>query len=48
MILVVYYLATRIMKVPQGGHSRYIRVVETRHLAPKKSLMLVEVLMSCR
>lgn len=43
IILLLYYLAGRLMKVPQGGGPRYIRVVETRHLAPKKSLMLVEV-----
>jgi flagellar protein FliO/FliZ len=43
IILILYYLAARFMKVPQGGPSRYIRVVETRHLAPKKSLVLVEV-----
>lgn len=43
VILILYYLAGRLMKVPQGGAQRYIRVVETRHLAPKKSLMLVEV-----
>ena len=43
IILVLYYLAGRLMKVPQGGGFRYIRVVETRHLAPKKSLVLVEV-----
>jgi len=42
IILILYYLAGRFMKVPQGG-ARYIRVVETRHLAPKKSLVLVEV-----
>ncbi len=44
IILVLYYLASRFLKLPQGGgSSRYIRVVETRHLAPKKSLVLVEV-----
>ena len=43
IILVLYYLAGRFMKLPQGGAFRYIRVVETRHLAPKKSLVLVEV-----
>lgn len=43
IILILYYLAGRLMKVPQGGGARYIRVVETRHLAPKKSLVLVEV-----
>ena len=43
IILILYYLAGRLLKVPQGGGARYIRVVETRHLAPKKSLVLVEV-----
>jgi len=43
IILILYYLAGRLMKVPQGGKARHIRVVETRHLAPKKSLLLVEV-----
>ncbi|WP_224959579.1 flagellar biosynthetic protein FliO [Geomonas subterranea] len=43
IILILYYLAGRLMKIPQGKSAGYIRVVETRHLAPKKSLMLVEV-----
>lgn len=43
IILVLYYLAGRLMKMPQGNRTGYIRVVETKHLAPKKSLMLVEV-----
>ncbi|QXE90277.1 flagellar biosynthetic protein FliO [Geomonas subterranea] len=43
IILILYYLAGRLMKMPQGKSAGYIRVVETRHLAPKKSLMLVEV-----
>ena len=43
IILILYYLAGRFLKVPQGTPFRYIRVVETRHLAPKKSLVLVEV-----
>lgn len=43
VILILYWLAGKFMKVPQGGGFRYIRVVETRHLAPKKSLVLVEV-----
>jgi flagellar protein FliO/FliZ len=43
IILVLYYLAGRFLKVPNGNSFRYIRVVETRHLAPKKSLVLVEV-----
>ena len=43
LILVLYYLAGRLMRVPRGRGLGYIRVVETRHLAPKKSLLLVEV-----
>jgi flagellar protein FliO/FliZ len=43
IILILYYLAGRFLKVPNGTSFRYIRVVETRHLAPKKSLVLVEV-----
>jgi flagellar protein FliO/FliZ len=45
LIFLFYYLAGKWFKMsPAGqGSSRYIRVVETRFLAPKKSLMLVEV-----
>lgn len=43
IILVLYYLAGKFLKVQRGGGAGYIRVVETRHLAPKKSLVLVEV-----
>ncbi|BCG48966.1 Flagellar biosynthesis protein FliO [Citrifermentans bremense] len=43
IILLLYYLAGRFLKVPQGGGAGYIRVVETRHFGPKKSLVLVEV-----
>ena len=45
IILLLYYLATRWFKGGPvgGGGSRYIRLVETRYLAPKKSLLLVEV-----
>jgi len=43
MILVIYHFAGRLMKAPQSSAERYIRVLETRHLSPKKSLMLVEV-----
>ena len=43
IILILYYLAGKFLKVPNGTPFRYIRVVETRHLAPKKSLVLVEV-----
>jgi len=43
IILILCYFIQRFLKVTQRGGSRYIRVIETRHLAPKKSLMLVEV-----
>lgn len=43
IILLLYYLAGRFLKVPQAGGGGYIRVVETRHFGPKKSLVLVEV-----
>jgi flagellar protein FliO/FliZ len=44
IILILYWAAGKFMKLPKGGgNSRYMRVVETRHLAPKKSLVLVEV-----
>ena len=43
IILLLYYLAGRLLKVPQTGGAGYIRVVETRHFGPKKSLVLVEV-----
>ncbi|MCM0081069.1 flagellar biosynthetic protein FliO [Geomonas sp. Red32] len=43
IILILYYLAGKLMKAPQAGGFRYIRVVETKHLAPKKQLVLVEV-----
>jgi len=44
VILLFSYLANRWFKnTPSAGVPRYIRLVETRHLGPKKSLMLVEV-----
>jgi flagellar protein FliO/FliZ len=43
IILILYWVAGKFLKVPQGGGARYIRVVEIKHLAPKKSLVLVEV-----
>ncbi len=45
LIYLVTYLSRRCLKGGFGPMTRqsYIRVVETRHLAPKKSLLLVEV-----
>lgn len=44
VIFLFSHFAGRWMKnVTPGGAPRYIRIVETRHLGPKKSLMLVEV-----
>ena len=44
IILILCYLANRFLKLPGGNPAaRYIRIVETRHLAPKKALLLVEV-----
>jgi flagellar protein FliO/FliZ len=45
MIFLAYYLANRFLKgnLMKKSVPRYIRVVESRFLAPKKSLMLVEV-----
>jgi flagellar protein FliO/FliZ len=49
VVLGLLYLATHLSKrwLKRGsgilGRQSYIRVVETRHLAPKKSLLLVEV-----
>ena len=45
MIYLFYYVSNRWFKVGihQRGAERHIRLVETRHLAPKKSLVLVEV-----
>ncbi len=45
LIYLAYYAATRWFKGMAGGTacSPLIRVVETRHLAPKRSLVIVEV-----
>lgn len=44
VIMLFSHLASRWLKnTPSAGVPRYIRLVETRHLGPKKSLMLVEV-----
>lgn len=45
VILLFYYLSNRLFKTGPvaGGAPRYIRLIETRYLAPKKSLLLVEV-----
>lgn len=44
IIFLFSHFASRWMKhVAPGGMPRYIRIVETRHLGPKKSLMLIEV-----
>ncbi|RQW83238.1 MAG: flagellar biosynthetic protein FliO [Geobacter sp.] len=45
LIYLAYYLANRFLKgnLMKKSVPRYIRVVESRFLAPKKSLMLVEV-----
>jgi len=45
LIYLITHLSRRWLKVGLGhtGRQSYIRVVETRHMAPKKSLLLVEV-----
>jgi flagellar protein FliO/FliZ len=48
LIYLVTYLSRRWLKgglglIGRQSHINYIRVVETRHMAPKKSLLLVEV-----
>ncbi len=45
VIMIFHYLSRRWMKgvVPGSSHHGYIRIVENRFLAPKKSLLLVEV-----
>jgi len=45
LILLFYYVSNRWLKsgMSVGGAQRYIRLIETRFLAPKKSLFLVEV-----
>lgn len=45
LIYLLLHLSSRWFKLgaPTRGGERHIRLVETRHLAPKKSLVLVEV-----
>ena len=45
LILLFYYASNRWLKgrLQAGNPHKYIRVIETRFLAPKKSLVLVEV-----
>jgi flagellar protein FliO/FliZ len=44
LILLAKHFSARLMNgTPGAMSSRHIRIVETRHLSPKKSLMLVEV-----
>ena len=45
IILLFYYISNRWLKIgsANGGRERHIRLVESRYLAPKKSLLLVEV-----
>ncbi len=45
LILLMYYAANRWLPAlsPTRGISRYIRVLETRYLAPKQALVLVEI-----
>ncbi len=45
LIYLLTYISSRWFKTGSAfkGRQGYIRIVETRHLAPKKSLMLVEV-----
>lgn len=54
IILLFYYVACKVLKIgiSHGGVQKYIRVIENRFLAPKKSLLLIEVggeylLLSC-
>lgn len=45
IILLFYYVSNRVLGSVKtiGGAPRYIRLIESRFLAPKKSLLLVEV-----
>ncbi|GAM09686.1 flagellar biosynthesis protein, FliO [Geobacter sp. OR-1] len=45
LILLFYYVSNRWLRagLATGNQQKYIRVIETRFLAPKKSLVLVEV-----
>jgi flagellar protein FliO/FliZ len=46
LILIIWHFSGKLMRgLPAGQHllSKHIRLVETRYLGPKKSLLLVEV-----
>ena len=46
LILVTWYFSGKLMRRLPGGQqllSKHIRILETRYLGPKKSLLLVEV-----
>lgn len=45
LILLFYYVSNRLLKagLPAGSSAKYIRLLETKFIAPKKSLLLVEV-----
>jgi flagellar protein FliO/FliZ len=45
LILLFYYVSNRWLRgtLPVGSTQKYIRIIESRFLAPKKSLVLVEV-----
>lgn len=45
LILLFYYVSNRWLRggLANGNPQKYIRIIETRFLAPKKSLLLVEV-----
>ncbi len=46
LILVTWHFSGKLMRgLPVGHHlrSKHIRLIETRHLGPKKSLLLIEV-----
>ncbi|MEE4164436.1 MAG: flagellar biosynthetic protein FliO [Desulfocapsaceae bacterium] len=43
ILLIIYGLVKKRMTLLQGGGKGIIKVIESRHLMPKKSLFLVEV-----
>jgi len=46
IILIIWHFSGKLMRgLPVGQHlaSKYIRLVETRYLGPKKALLLIEV-----
>ncbi len=43
ILMIIYMLLKRRMSTLHGGGKGMIKIVETRHLMPKKSLFLVEV-----